>query len=218
VPEGVPTLTFGFDQGDYHLEGDHLVGEGDALVATGELPRALPHDVANSLAAAATARHGGASLEGIRDALRTFENLPHRVQRVAEVGGVAYYDDSKATTPHATLTAVHGFDSVVLIAGGRNKGLDLRVLRDAAPTLRAVVAIGESADEVVDAFRERVPVRVAGNMEDAVTAAANLAQPGDTVLLSPACASYDWYGSYAERGDDFARLVRALQADRAGRS
>jgi UDP-N-acetylmuramoylalanine--D-glutamate ligase len=122
---------------------------------------------------------------------------------------VRWYDDSKATAPHATVAALSGFASAVLIAGGRNKGLALDDLGQLAPHLRGVVAIGEAADEVALAFDGRVPVTTAGSMADAVDAARALAQPGDAVVLSPACASFDWYGSYAERGDDFQRHVRA---------
>jgi UDP-N-acetylmuramoylalanine--D-glutamate ligase len=122
---------------------------------------------------------------------------------------VSWYDDSKATAPHATAAAVSSFDSVVLIAGGRNKGLDLAPLAELAPRLRAVVAIGDAAPEVVAVFDGVVPVSTAGSMPDAVAAARRAAHRGDAVLLSPGCASFDWYGSYAERGDDFARAVRA---------
>jgi UDP-N-acetylmuramoylalanine--D-glutamate ligase len=97
---------------------------------------------------------------------------------------------------------------VVLIAGGRNKGLDLRALAEEVEHVRAVVAIGEAGPEVAAAFDGLRPVREAASMDDAVTAAASLARRGDAVLLSPACASFDWYGSYAERGDDFVRAVR----------
>jgi UDP-N-acetylmuramoylalanine--D-glutamate ligase len=130
------------------------------------------------------------------------------VELVGEAGGVRWFDDSKATAPHATLAALAGFDSVVLIAGGRNKGLDLAELREAAGRLRAVVAIGEAAGEVAGAFAGIVATTVATSMDEAVDQAAALARPGDAVLLSPACASFDWYGSYGERGDDFERAVR----------
>ncbi|MBK9181219.1 MAG: UDP-N-acetylmuramoyl-L-alanine--D-glutamate ligase [Acidimicrobiales bacterium] len=207
-------VTFGTaDRGeaDWHLAGSTLVGPGGAIVTTVErLTRSLPHDIANALAAAATAVEAGASLDAVRSTLETFRGLPHRVTLVADVGGVAWYDDSKATAPHATLAAVRGFPSVVLIAGGRNKGLDLSELAAAAPHVRAVVAIGEAAADVVEAFRGLRPVLVAGSMAEAVAEAARLARPGDAVLLSPGCASFDWYRSYAERGDDFSRAVRVL--------
>lgn len=205
-------VTFGLEVGDYRVSGDDLVVlRGEVIVRAFELWRAFPHDLTNSLAAAATALAGGASLDGVRTALRSFTGLHHRVELVAEHEGVTWFDDSKATAPHATLAAVRCFESVVLIAGGRNKGLDLSVLRAEAPRLRGVVAIGEAGPEVVDVFRGQAncPVVAAASMEAAVEAAGELAQPGDAVLLSPACASFDWYRSYSERGDDFARRVRA---------
>jgi UDP-N-acetylmuramoylalanine--D-glutamate ligase len=203
--------------------GGRLTGPGEGragpveIARVEELRRALPHDIANGLAAAATALAGGASAEGVRRGLLDFRGLPHRVAPVGEAGGVRFYDDSKATTPHATATAVAGFESVVLIAGGRNKGLDLGVLAESAASIRAVVAIGEAAPEVVAAFDGVRPVTRAGSMDEAVRAAVDLARPGDAVLLSPGCASFDWYGSYGERGDDFARAVREATGAAVGR-
>ncbi len=194
---------------DYHQDADRLVGPSGVVAEVGELWRDLPHDRTNALAAAAAALAAGASPEGVRTALRRGAGLPHRVQLVGERDGVTWYDDSKATAPHATLAAVGGFDSVVLVAGGRNKGLDLGALAAASDRVRAVVGIGEAGSEVLAAFPGR-PGRTAGSMAEAVEAAAELARAGDTVLLSPGCASFDWYGSYAERGDDFAEHVRRL--------
>lgn len=195
---------------DNRLDGDQLVlAGGEVLLPAGDLPRAFPHDVANVLAAAAAARRAGATVDGCRAAATSFRGLPHRVSLVGEAGGVRWYDDSKATTTHATHAAVQAFDSVVLIAGGRNKGLDLGALAVDRDRIKAVVAIGEAAPEVAAAFDGVRPVRVATSMDEAVDAAASLAAAGDAVLLSPACASFDWYRSYAERGDDFARAVRA---------
>ncbi|MCX7620955.1 MAG: UDP-N-acetylmuramoyl-L-alanine--D-glutamate ligase [Acidimicrobiales bacterium] len=203
-------VTFGLEQpADYTVADGYLRREGEAIVGTTELFRDLPHDLANALAAMATAFSAGASIEGIRAELRAFAGLPHRVELVGEAGGVRWFDDSKATVPHAAVAAVHGFDSVILIAGGRNKGLDLGELRGGLPHIRAVVAIGEAADEVRQVFAGHRPVVVADSMADAVDRAAGLAQPGDAVLLSPGCASFDWYGSYGERGDEFQRLVKS---------
>ncbi len=208
VPAG-PLVTFGLDRhADYRVEGGVLRGAGSDLVATGELFRSLPHDLANALAAAATASAAGATLEGVRAELRAFSGLPHRVELVGEANGVRWYDDSKATVPHATVAAARGFPSVVLVAGGRNKGLDLHELLGAADRVRAVVAIGDAATEVAAVFAARCPVVIATSMAEAVDEAAALARPGDAVLLSPGCASFDWYGSYGERGDDFQRHVR----------
>ncbi|HWW55180.1 MAG TPA: UDP-N-acetylmuramoyl-L-alanine--D-glutamate ligase, partial [Acidimicrobiales bacterium] len=198
-------------------ERDVLIGHGDeTLVDVGDLPRALPHDLANALAASAAALAAGATLASCRDALTSFTGLPHRVALVRDAGGVRFYDDSKATTPASVLAAVRGFESVVLIAGGRNKGLDLSALGAAAPRVHAVVAIGECADEIAAAFEGRADVRRAGSMDEAVRLASGEAQEGDAVLLSPGCASFDWYKSYAQRGDDFARAVAELPIGGSG--
>lgn len=202
--------TFGLGGGaSWHVSGGALRSPDDeVLIDVADLPRQLPHDQANALAAAASAIGGGASPAGVRAVLSTFRGLPHRVQLVAEHDGVRWYDDSKATVPHATNAALQGFERVVLIAGGRNKGIDLAPLGDEADRLAGVVAIGEAADEIEQLLTGRTIVRRADDMASAVAAAAGLARRGDTVLLSPGCASFDWYGSYAERGDDFATQVR----------
>lgn len=184
--------------------------DGEELVAVESLTLRAPHDQANALAAAALATDLGADRDAIASVLTTFGGLEHRAQLVAHHDGVRWIDDSKATNPHATVAAVRGLRQVVLIAGGRNKGLDLSELGSLAPRLRAVVAIGESGPEIADVFQGTVPVVVARSMTDAVHAAAGLAHRGDVVLLSPACASFDWYPSYAARGDDFAREVHTL--------
>lgn len=223
LPAGVTRVTFAGPgpgaapgTGDWRLDGDQLTGpDGIRLVSVGEMVRALPLDIANALAAAATALAAGASVDGCREALRQFIGLPHRVELVAECDGVQWYDDSKSTTPASVLAAVAGFESVILIAGGRNKGLDLGVLAQAAPPVRAVVTIGEAAGEVARAFAGRVPVTNADNMATAVALAAAAAVPGDAVLLSPGCASFDWYRSYAERGEQFTALAAAACGGRA---
>ncbi len=209
VPAGVRRVGFsGSAEASFGVAGGCLVGpEGEPLIEIGELPRALPHDVANSVAAAAVALSCGATRAGCRRALTTTPVLPHRVGFVAAIDGVRWFDDSKATTPASVLAAVAGFASVVLIAGGRNKGLDLRSLAATTPPVHAVVAIGEAAPEVEAVFHRSVPVATAATMESAVELAADMARPGDAVLLSPGCASFDWYPSYAARGDHFAAIV-----------
>ena len=208
-------VTFGSFGADYHELGGWLVGPQGRLAEVASLRRRLPHDVTNALAAAALVLEPGlATLDGVATALASFEGPHHRIELVAAADGVAYYDDSKATTPHAALTAIRAFERVVLVAGGRNKGLDLGAMAAAPERVRAVVAIGEAAPEVAAAFADRVAAIVtATSMDDAVAAARRVAEPGDAVLLSPGCASFDWYGSYAERGDDFARAVRAQLED-----
>lgn len=213
IPAGVRCLTFGLrEPSDARCEGDALVlADGTSLVAIDQLPRRFPHDLANALAASTAAQLVGATIEGMRTALRSFTGLPHRVQYVGSLNGSKWYDDSKATTPHAVVSAVQSFSSVVLLAGGRNKGLDLRELNQTVPPVRAVVAIGESADEIAHAFAGRCEVRLAkSSMAEAVRIAAELANAGDAVLLSPGCASFDWYSSYAERGDDFVACAQQI--------
>jgi len=208
---GATVHTFGLRAGDYRLRNGDLVGPDGAPVAeVAALARTMPHDLVDAVCATATAMAAGASPEGCRRALEAFRGLPHRVELVGEANGVRFYDDSKATTPGAVLAALAGCSPAVLIAGGRNKGLDLSVLGSAAPRLRGVVAIGEATEEIVAAFAGATTVTPAHSMAEAVDAAVAMARAGDTVVLSPACASFDWYASYAERGDDFARCVRAV--------
>ena len=204
-------VTYGQRAGDFHVADGVITSSAEGpIIPVAEMARSLPHDVSNAMAALVAARAVGADLSAAADVLRRFRGLPHRVTLIGESGGVRFYDDSKATTPASVLAALAGFDSVVLIAGGRNKGLDLSALRAGADRVRAVVAIGEAAGEVEAAWTGLRPVQRADSMEAAVAAAVAAAGPGDVVLLSPACASFDWYGSYGERGDDFARVVGAL--------
>lgn len=207
-PAGPTVVGFGLETGAWRIDGAWLVGPDGPLVEVDRLPRRQPHDLANAAAAAAIGSAAGATTEGLRSMLMEFSGLAHRVQFVGEADGVRWFNDSKATVPHATLAAIGGFDSVVLIAGGRNKGLSLEPLAGAVPPVRAVVATGDAADEVAAIFEPAaVPVVRVGSMADAVEAAASLAVSGDVVLLSPSCTSYDWYPNYGARGDDFIRLV-----------
>ncbi|MCL4146043.1 UNVERIFIED_CONTAM: hypothetical protein GTU68_051515 [Idotea baltica] len=194
---------------DHGVVDDTLVSGGHELVSVSELVRTMPHDIVNGLAASATALRVGASPAAIADVLRSFDGLEHRVQLIAEIDGVRYVNDSKATTPHASAAALGGFDSIVLLAGGKNKGLSFDDMVAHADRITHVVAIGDAAGDIQAAFDGRVPVSVATTMAQAVSQATNVANPGDVVLLSPACASYDWYRSYVHRGEDFAQLVRA---------
>jgi UDP-N-acetylmuramoylalanine--D-glutamate ligase len=207
---GASLVTFGLESGDYAVRDGALVGPDGPLCATSELRRPYPHEIVDGLCAAAAAIAAGAERSACGCALRGFGGLPHRLELVGEANGVRFFDDSKATTPDAVVAAMSGFASAVLIAGGRNKGLDLGPLRALAPRLSGVVGIGEAAGEVAQVFAGACPVRTATTMADAVAAACALAGPADAVVLSPACTSFDWYGSYAERGEDFARCVRAV--------
>ncbi len=185
-----------------------LVVDDEPLLEVAALARSLPHDLANAQAASLLALRAGAVREACVEVLVDFAGLAHRMDLVAEVDGVRYVDDSKATTPHATLAAMAGLPGAVLIAGGRSKGVDLSVLGTARP--RAVVAIGEASEEVSDAFAGLCPVHSAASMDEAVALAQRAVGSAGAVLLSPGCSSFDWYGSYVERGLDFVRIVHGL--------
>ena len=205
-------LTFGTDTADYRLVGSTLTGPAGSLAERATMTRDLPHDVSNALAAAAISIESGlATVAAVAEALETFEHPPHRIEPIGEFAGARWFNDSKATTPHAAITAIRSFSNVVLLAGGRNKDLDLASMADEHDRVKAVVALGEAAPIIHAAFARWCPVVDASSMHAAVAAAAALATAGDTVLLSPACASFDWYpdGGYPARGDDFKRLVHA---------
>jgi UDP-N-acetylmuramoylalanine--D-glutamate ligase len=145
----------------------------------------------------------GASTDGVAEAAARFRPGRHRRQVVGTWDGVTWIDDSKATNPHAALAAVRAHQSVVLIAGGRNKGLEVAPIAREA-TVRYVIAMGEEGPAILAAAGEGA---AAADMEEAVDAAFRVARPGDTVILAPGCASFDMYGSYGERGDHFTALV-----------
>ncbi len=181
---------------------------------------ALPgrHNRENMLAALAAALLCGAEAEALRRGLECFRGLPHRLELVVWHEGVPYYDDSKGTNVGATVRALEAFaEPIVLIAGGRNKGADFAAL---APIVRErvkqLVLIGEAADEIAAAVGGAVPTARASDMSKAVARAAAAASPGDVVLLSPACASFDQFRDYADRGRRFAEAVRALATSAEG--
>ncbi|GAB2930145.1 UDP-N-acetylmuramoyl-L-alanine--D-glutamate ligase [Streptomyces mayteni] len=180
-----------------------------------------PHNIANALAAAALARAYGVPPHAVRDGLRAFRPDPHRVERVAEVGGVTYVDDSKATNPHAAAASLAAYDPVVWIAGGLAKGATFDdLVATAAGRLRGVVLIGADRGLIAEALTRHAPdVPVVdldrtdtGAMAAAVHEATRLARPGDTVLMAPACASMDMFTNYNVRGDVFAAAVHVLAA------
>jgi UDP-N-acetylmuramoylalanine--D-glutamate ligase len=208
---GGVTRTFGTPEADYAERDGWLCGPEGRIAPVERMARRLPHDITNALAAAALVLESGlGDAAHVAEALATFRHPPHRIEPVATIRGVEWFNDSKATTPHAALTAIRGFERIVLLAGGRNKGLDLSSLATEHQRVKAVVGLGEAGAEVANAFGPYCPTRLAGSMAEAVDMADELAEPGDVVLLSPACASFDWYpnGGYPARGDDFKRLVQ----------
>ncbi|MGA4848334.1 UDP-N-acetylmuramoyl-L-alanine--D-glutamate ligase [Streptomyces sp. G5(2025)] len=183
-----------------------------------------PHNIANALAAAALARAFGVQATAVRDGLRAFRPDAHRIEHVADVAEVAYVDDSKATNTHAAQASLAAYESIVWIAGGLAKGATFdELVTGAAKRLRGVVLIGADRALIREALARHAPeVPVVdldrtdtGAMSEAVRRAAELAQPGDTVLMAPACASMDMFTNYNKRGEAFADAVRELGSTRA---
>ena len=205
--------TFGLSGADYFLDGDMLTGPNGPIIRTLAMKRSLPHDITNALAASALVLETGlADVGAIQRALSDFVAQPHRLEYVAEIDGVRWYNDSKATTPHAASTAIRSFDSLVLIAGGSRKGVDLSPMATEPFRVRTVIAIGEAAPDVREIFASTTTVVDATSMAEAVDLAAAAARPGDAVVLSPGCASFDWYIGYPHRGDHFRQLVHERRA------
>jgi UDP-N-acetylmuramoylalanine--D-glutamate ligase len=183
---------------------------------------AAPHNTANALAAAALARAVGVRPESVARGLTQFEPEPHRIAEVAVVDGVTYVDDSKATNAHAAQTSLATYASVVWVAGGLAKGGEFDdLVRTHAARLRGAVLLGADRDRLRQALARHAPdipvVDVDGPetgdvsvMDPVVRAARRLARPGDTVLLAPACASWDQFRDYTDRGTQFAEAVRRL--------
>lgn len=198
----------------------------EELMRASELPLAGLHNAANALAALALCRAIGLSAAPLVSALKTFKGLPHRVEFVSEVNGVRYYDDSKGTNVGATEAALKGMTRpVILIAGGDGKGQDFGPLKVACERIcRAVILIGRDAPQIAEVLNEAtsaflpegdeeenfLPVLQVPTLEMAVMMAANFAEPGDVVLLSPACASWDMFRNYAHRAQVFIDSVKAL--------
>ncbi len=179
------------------------------------IPLKGPHNLENVMASIGASLLLGLDEERIREGLYTFQPLPHRLQFVAEVEGVLFYDDSKATNPHATLRALEAFENpVILIAGGLDKGIDLGVLRSKVGKLKALVAIGKARPKLKEIFRDLIPVFEAEDMEKAVKLAFSAAKSGECVLLSPSCASFDLFLDYKHRGEVFQEAVRRLASEK----
>ena len=191
---------------------DWLRVAGDRVLPVREVRLPGRHMLSNVLAASLGAYLAGARPAAIGEAISTFTGVPHRLELVADRGGVRWVNDSQATIPVAAMAALEAFDApIVLISGGKDKGLAYDAFADAVATrARAAILIGETADELAALIGDRVPVERATDMEAAVASAARIARPGDVVLLAPAAASFDMYTDYAERGDAFRAALQAL--------
>jgi UDP-N-acetylmuramoylalanine--D-glutamate ligase len=224
IADQVPCWSFGLGKPDFKRFGlveesgeKQLAFQFETLMPTAELKIRGAHNQSNALAALALGHAVGLPFEAMLQTLRNFAGLPHRCQWVRELRGVGYYDDSKATNVGAALAAIEGLGAdiagkLVLIAGGDGKGADFSALKaPAAKFCRAVVLLGRDAELLATALGDAAPLVRVKTLEEAVQCAAELAQSGDAVLLSPACASLDMFKNFEERGRLFAQAAEGLQ-------
>ncbi|SIQ79069.1 UDP-N-acetylmuramoyl-L-alanine--D-glutamate ligase [Aquipseudomonas alcaligenes] len=224
IADQVPCWSFGLGKPDFKRFG--LIEEGgekylafqfETLMPTAELKIRGAHNQSNALAALALGHAVGLPFEAMLQTLRRFAGLPHRCQWVRELRGVGYYDDSKATNVGAALAAIEGLGAdiagkLVLIAGGDGKGADFSALKaPVARFCRAVVLLGRDAEQIAEALGDAAPLVRVKTLDEAVQRCAELAQSGDAVLLSPACASLDMFKNFEERGRLFAQAAEGLQ-------
>jgi UDP-N-acetylmuramoylalanine--D-glutamate ligase len=219
-PDHLELVSFGFDEpadGHYGIryedEVAYLASGDTLLIAVSDLAMYGSHNQANALAALAAGDLLGLDMPAMLQVLNEFPGLPHRMQFVARKGAVNYINDSKATNVAAAVASIESVEGMlVLLAGGEGKGGDFSELAAAVePKLRAAVLLGTDATAIADALDTVMPVYFAEDMQDAVSQAAVYAEPDDTVLLAPACASFDQFENYAARGDAFRHAVEALQ-------
>jgi UDP-N-acetylmuramoylalanine--D-glutamate ligase len=194
------------------LRGDEIVLDGRPLLRTGEMLLRGRHNAENAMAAALAVAAAGVAPERIAAALRTFRAVEHRLEFVRRVDGIDFYNDSKATSVDATLKALAAFEGGLwVILGGKDKGLDYGPLREPlAAKGRAALLIGAAAGKIGEALEGAVPLVNAGTLEAAIGWAFTHGRPGDTVVLAPACASFDQFRSFEHRGEVFKDLVRGL--------
>jgi UDP-N-acetylmuramoylalanine--D-glutamate ligase len=212
------------DRGTF-LDGEQITvrweGQDRQICALSEIKLLGLHNVENVLAACAIASAAGARVEAMRTAVTSFQGVEHRLELVREIDGVRYYDDSIATSPQRTIAALDSFtDPIILLAGGREKHLPLeRLAEHILQKVRALVLFGEAAPLIEQAVAEQqaghpgalLELYRSSDLVEAVQTAARIAEPGDVVLLSPACTSFDMYRDFAARGDHFKSLVRGLE-------
>lgn len=224
--KGMPAKLLGFGRQREKLTTGGMLIEGRRLNPLGSngsdrgyelsAPRlAGDHNAENAAAAVLAARAAGLAQYEIQVGLSSYPGLPHRLEPVAEIGGVRYVNDSKGTNVDATAKSLTGFGvPVILLAGGRGKGSGFEKLREpVSKHVRQLILFGEEAGRLADDLEGCAPARLVSGMQEALQLARELAQSGEVVLLSPACASFDMFKNYAERGRVFAELVNAMKED-----
>lgn len=219
LPKNARCVTFTLDSPDEDQfgltrdEGELFLARGDQLLlAISDIAMVGTHNQANALAALAAGELMGLQLSSMLQVLHEFPGLPHRMQHVARINGADFINDSKATNVGAAVASVESVPGlVILIAGGQGKGGDFDTLaRTVCSKIRCAILFGEDAAEIAEAFDGLAPTSKVADLHEAVKSAAEIAQAGDTVLLAPACASFDQYPNYQARGDDFKNAVLEL--------
>ncbi len=203
-------VTFGTPDAQFSVRDGTLAQGSKVLAKVEELTRRFPHDLENDLAVLACVDALGIDPVLAVDTIKEFSGLSHRIELAGIVGEISFYDDSKATTPASVVAALGSFESVILILGGKDKDLDFSIIVPELSKVRQIIAIGQASNKIFEKFSKLVPVTIAQSMQEAVKSGYLAAQPGDAVVLSPGCASFDWYASYRQRGDDFRRSVQEL--------
>ena len=197
--------------GDVSVEGERVLFRGVELFRTTDVKLRGRHNLMNAVFSALLAYMEGVPPDRIREVVSSFRGLPHRLECIGRFGGVEVYDDSKSTTPNALKVALESFPdgSVILIAGGREKGVGFESVRETVmKKAKAVILIGEAKERISEALRGTCEVRKEDSLETAVMRAFSLASPGDFILFSPGCSSFDMFQNYVERGRAFRRAVR----------
>lgn len=215
-PGRVAVSALGDSKAKATFNGDELVFDGEHRIGVDQLPLRGPHNYLNILCAAETCRHAGLSYEQIFSAVKSFKNAPHRLEFVAELGGVKYFNDSKATNVDAVFYALQSFEEpLVWIAGGTDKGNDYSAIEELVRRkVRVLVAMGKDNDKLLRYFKGTVKeVFDTHSIEDAIATSFAAAKQGEVVLLSPACASFDLFRNYEDRGEQFKYHVRKLKKD-----
>lgn len=200
---------------DIFIKENKVIFRGVTLFDSTKLKLPGMHNVENAINAAVIAYLKGASVESIEEVLYTFSGVKHRLQYVGEHNGVVYYNDSKATNPVATTTALAGFsENIILVCGGQDRGIDFKELVPYMPRIKAMIVVGESKEILYNlAIENKVPCYRATKIDDATILASKLATEGDTILLSPACASWDQYASFEQRGDEFIKTFEKISKE-----
>jgi len=206
------------EKGSYYNKGkliyfDKAKNINEEIMESGEINIRGNHNLYNSLAAIISARSFGIKKEIIRDTLKNFEGVEHRIEFVREIDGVRYYNDSKATNIDSLIVALESFDSnIILILGGREKGNDYSAAdKPIKDRVKEIIAVGEAKEKIFDHFNGNKKVTRVKSFKEAVNKAKDISQSGDIVLLSPACKSFDMFDSYEHRGKEFKRLVNLLK-------